>query len=57
VRVAGQFNTVDELRRLPIRAINTSTGVASLIRLGDIADIRRDYSDPPACACGTRVNQ
>ena len=48
VRVAGQFNGVDELRRLPIRAVNTSTGVASLIRLGDIADIRRDYSDPPA---------
>jgi multidrug efflux pump len=48
VRVAGQFNGVDELQRLPIRAINTTTGVASLIRLGDIADIRRDYSDPPA---------
>ena len=48
VRVAGQFNGVEELRRLPIRAINTTTGVASLIRLGDIADIRRDYSDPPA---------
>jgi multidrug efflux pump len=32
----------------PSGAINTTTGVASLIRLGDIADIRRDYSDPPA---------
>ncbi len=48
VRVGGQFNGVDELRRLPIRAINPATGVASALRLGDIADIRRDYSDPPA---------
>ncbi len=48
VRVAGQFNTVDELQRVPIRAVNTSTGVASLIKLGDIAEVRRDYVDPPA---------
>jgi multidrug efflux pump len=48
VRVGGQFNGVDELRRLPIRAINPGTGVASALRLGDLADIRRDYSDPPA---------
>ncbi|MDO9092759.1 MAG: efflux RND transporter permease subunit [Rubrivivax sp.] len=48
VRVAGQFNSVDELKRFPIRAVNTSTGVASSLKLGDIADIRRDYVDPPA---------
>jgi multidrug efflux pump subunit AcrB len=48
VRVAGQFNSVDELKRFPIRAVNTATGTASTIRLGDIADIRRDYVDPPA---------
>jgi multidrug efflux pump len=48
VRVAGQFNSVDELRRLPIRAVNTATGAASTLRLGDLAEIRRDYSDPPA---------
>ena len=48
VRVAGQFNSVDELKRFPIRAINTSTGQASTIQLGDIAEIRRDYVDPPA---------
>jgi multidrug efflux pump subunit AcrB len=41
VRVAGQFDSVDELRRFPIRA-----GGAS-IRLGDIATIRRGYVDPP----------
>ena len=41
VRVAGQFNTLDELRSFPIRA-----GGASF-RLGDIAEIRRAYVDPP----------
>jgi multidrug efflux pump subunit AcrB len=48
VRVGGQFNTVDELRRLPIRALNASSGVASSLRLGDIAEVRRGYVDPPA---------
>ena len=41
VRVGGQFNSVDELRGLPIRA-----GSASF-KLGDIADIKRAYIDPP----------
>jgi multidrug efflux pump len=48
VRVAGQFNSVEELKRFPIRAINTTTGQGSTIRLADIADVRRDYVDPPA---------
>jgi multidrug efflux pump len=48
VRVGGQFNSVDELRALPIRALNPATGQAASLRLGDIADIRRDYVDPPA---------
>jgi multidrug efflux pump len=48
VRVAGQFDSVDELRRFPIRAINTATGVASNLRLADIAEIRRATIDPPA---------
>jgi multidrug efflux pump len=47
VRVGGAFNSVDELRRLPIRAVNPATGVASSLRLSDIADIRRGYEDPP----------
>ncbi len=47
VRIGGQFNSVDELRRLPIRAINAATGQASSFRLGDIADIRRATIDPP----------
>jgi multidrug efflux pump subunit AcrB len=47
VRVAGQFNSVEELKRFAIRAVNPSTGAASTLRLGDLAEIRRDYSDPP----------
>ena len=47
VRVAGQFNSVEELQRLPIRAVNPATNVASTIRLGDIASVQRGYVDPP----------
>ncbi len=47
VRIGGQFNSVEELRRLPIRAVNPATGAASMLRLADIADVRRDYVDPP----------
>ena len=42
VRVAGQFEAVEQLRAMPIRA---SSG--NQIRLGDIAEIRRAYADPP----------
>jgi multidrug efflux pump len=48
VRIGGQFNSVEELKRFPIRGVNATTGVASTLRLADIADIRRDYVDPPA---------
>jgi len=48
MRIGGQFNSVEELQRFPIRAINAGTGVASTIRLGDIADIKRAYVDPPS---------
>ena len=41
VRVGGQFNSVDELRRFPIRANGAG------FRLGDIAEIKRAYVDPP----------
>ncbi|MBC7732419.1 MAG: efflux RND transporter permease subunit [Bacteriovorax sp.] len=41
VRVGGQFNTVDELRQFPIRANGAS------FKLGDIAQIKRAYVDPP----------
>ena len=42
VRVGGQFTSVDQLRNMPIRG---SSGVQ--IRLGDVADVRRGYVDPP----------
>jgi len=42
VRVAGQFQAVEQLRAMPIRG---SSG--NQFRLGDIAEVRRDYVDPP----------
>ncbi|MFP5465140.1 MAG: efflux RND transporter permease subunit, partial [Gammaproteobacteria bacterium] len=41
VRVAGPFQSVEQLRAMPIRAAN-----GTQIRLGDIADIRLGYADP-----------
>ncbi|MGJ7526646.1 efflux RND transporter permease subunit [Variovorax sp. GB1P17] len=43
VRVGGQFTSVDQLREMPIRG---SSG--NQLKLGDIAEIRRGYVDPPA---------
>ena len=48
VRIGGAFDSVDELARLPIRAVHPVTGQGSTIRLGDIAEVRRGYADPPA---------
>ncbi|MBH2010762.1 MAG: efflux RND transporter permease subunit, partial [Xanthomonadaceae bacterium] len=42
VRVAGQFEAVEQLRAMPIRG---SSGKQFL--LGDIAEIKRGYVDPP----------
>ena len=47
LRVGGAFNSVEQLRQLPIRALNPSTGAAATLRLGDIAEVRRDVVDPP----------
>ena len=46
VRIQGQFNSVDQLAAFPIQAVNPSTGVASQLRLKDIAEIKRGYADP-----------
>lgn len=43
VRVAGQFRAVEELAAMPIRG-----GSGQQLRLGDLADIRRGYVDPPS---------
>ncbi|MDP3138636.1 MAG: efflux RND transporter permease subunit, partial [Burkholderiaceae bacterium] len=42
VRVAGAFNSVDELRAMPIRAAS-----GAQLRLGDIAEVRLGLVDPP----------
>ena len=43
VRVAGQFKVVEELRGMPIRGAS-----GNQFRLGDIAEVKRGYVDPPA---------
>jgi len=48
VRIGGQFNSVEELQLFPIRGVNAATGVASTLKLSDIAGIKRAYVDPPA---------
>jgi multidrug efflux pump len=41
VRVSGQFNSLDDIRNVPIAA------GGRLIKLGDFTTIRRGYQDPP----------
>jgi multidrug efflux pump len=43
VRVAGQFQNLDDLRAMPIRGVS-----GAQIRLADIAVVSRGYSDPPS---------
>jgi len=47
IRVEGQLNSVQALKEFAIRGINPDTGTASQFRLGDIAEIKREYVDPP----------
>ncbi|MEO5659708.1 MAG: efflux RND transporter permease subunit, partial [Polaromonas sp.] len=42
VRVAGQFEVIEQLRAMPIRGNS-----GKQLRLGDIAEIKRGYVDPP----------
>ena len=51
VRVAGQFQAVEQLRAMPIRGTGYGAGTSAggnQLRLGDIAEIKRGYIDPPA---------
>ena len=48
VRVDGALQSIDDLKRLPVRAVNPQTGEGRTLRLGDIAVVRRAYQDPPA---------
>lgn len=47
MRVNGAFNSIEQLRTLPIRVVNPANGQARSLKLGDIATIRRAYQDPP----------
>src|SRR3954470_1498209 len=42
IRVGGQFEAVEQLRAMPIRGTS-----GNQMRLGDIAEIKRGYVDPP----------
>jgi multidrug efflux pump subunit AcrB len=51
VRVAGQFEAVEQLRAMPIRGSGYGAGTSAggnQLRLGDISEIKRGYTDPPA---------
>jgi len=47
IRVQGVFRSLDELSRMPIRAVNPATGLGSTLQLGEIAEVRRAPVDPP----------
>nr|WP_315189976.1 efflux RND transporter permease subunit [uncultured Albidiferax sp.] len=48
VRVGGQFQSVEQLRAMPIRGATSTTAGSGQLRLGDIAEITRGYTDPPS---------
>ena len=51
VRVAGQFEAIEQLRAMPIRGTGYGAGTSAggnQLRLGDIAEIKRGYVDPPS---------
>ena len=43
IRVGGQFDTAEQLARMPIKAAN-----GTQLKLGDLATIQRGYVDPPS---------
>jgi multidrug efflux pump len=47
IRVNGAFRTIEQIRQMPLRLTNPVTGQSRSLRLGDIAQIRRGYEDPP----------
>ncbi|POA58640.1 MULTISPECIES: efflux RND transporter permease subunit [unclassified Pseudomonas] len=42
LRVSGNFQTVEQIRSFPIRVAGRT------FRIGDVADVRRGFNDPPA---------
>jgi multidrug efflux pump len=47
IRVNGAFRTIEQIRQMPLRLTNPVTGQSRSLRLGDIAQVRRGYEDPP----------
>ena len=50
IRVAGQFQSVEQLKNMPIRGTAYGAGTSaagSQLLLGDLATITRGYADPP----------
>ncbi len=47
MRVNGAFQTVEQIRQMPLRVTNPATGQSRTFKLGDIATVRRGYQDPP----------
>jgi multidrug efflux pump len=50
VRVGGQFNSIEALKAMPIRGVGYGAGTnagGSQFQLGDIAQVKRGYVDPP----------
>ena len=41
------MSAIEQLNAMPVRTVNSQTGQARTIRLGDIAQIRRGYENPP----------
>ncbi len=48
IRVNGAFRSIDQIRQMPLRLTNPVTGQSRSLRLGDIAQVRRGYEDPPS---------
>ena len=46
VRIGGQFDTVEQLKAMPIRGSLAAGAGGAQLRLSDIADVKRGYIDP-----------
>jgi len=47
LRVSGAFESMDQIRAMPVRVLNPANGQARTISLGDVATIRRGFQNPP----------
>ena len=47
IRVNGAFRSIEQIRQMPLRLTNPATGQSRTFRLGDFANVKRGYEDPP----------